>query len=644
MGKKTEQLSLYLTSFDEGFLEDYAGSLITNPEVALVELVANSWDAGATKVEIKWPSEIGGDFEILDNGTGMSKEKFLKIWPKLNYNRVKNEGSVVKFPEKNMNINRPAYGRNGKGRHSLFCFSDDYIIETWQKSQSIIFQVRKTTGNTIFEFNPIKEYEKEGNGTKLSCQLINSYIEETLIKEILGSKFITDPNFNIYINGDKVDLINLDEDIGIHEIQIPDEKEIVTIYHIVSKSGRLSRQHGVAWWVNNRLVGKHSWDGYEGAYLDGRTKEAHEHTFIINADILKNEVEADWSGFKKTSRAKKIIEFIEPKVFSLIRELMKKSRKEVKLSVLSENKENVEKLSQLSKEKLGKYVDDLQERCPRMTNKDLSNAIDVFTQLELSRSGYGLLQQLVSFSPDQFDELQDVLEKWSITEAKVVLDELYNRLELINKIETLSADPTADELHELHPLIEKGLWIFGPEYEGVKYFSNRRILTILREHFNKKLKQKEVKSPLKRPDFVVFPDSSISSHESNSFDDRGEVSGTAKIIIIELKKGGSRITLKESTQAYEYAEILQKSGQIDKSTEITCFVIGNKVDVTGWSSQDKKIIINPRPFNTIIKQANARTFYLIEKLKEVKGVEYIEDEEIKELFKQKNLAFFQESH
>jgi hypothetical protein len=44
-----EQSTLY---FDERFLESYAGSIITDPATAIVELVANCWDAYATEVSI----------------------------------------------------------------------------------------------------------------------------------------------------------------------------------------------------------------------------------------------------------------------------------------------------------------------------------------------------------------------------------------------------------------------------------------------------------------------------------------------------------------------------------------------------------------------------------------------------------------
>lgn len=43
------------TLFDDRFLDKHAGAIISDLAVALVELVANAWDAYATRVEIQWP-------------------------------------------------------------------------------------------------------------------------------------------------------------------------------------------------------------------------------------------------------------------------------------------------------------------------------------------------------------------------------------------------------------------------------------------------------------------------------------------------------------------------------------------------------------------------------------------------------------
>ena len=37
----------------------------------------------------------------------------------------------------------------------------------------------------------------------------------------------------------------------------------------------------------------------------------------------------------------------------------------------------------------------------------------------------------------------------------------------------------SDELHELQPIFEKALWIFGPDYDTIQYTSNKPLITVL---------------------------------------------------------------------------------------------------------------------------------------------------------------------
>jgi hypothetical protein len=105
--------------FEEDYLIRTLGSLATAPEIALAELVANAWDAGATIVDIFIPEIKGENIIIEDNGIGLTKEEFYNRWMKLGYNRIKHQGKKVRFP-KSVDLQRYAYGRNGVGRHGCY--------------------------------------------------------------------------------------------------------------------------------------------------------------------------------------------------------------------------------------------------------------------------------------------------------------------------------------------------------------------------------------------------------------------------------------------------------------------------------------------------------------------------------------------
>ena len=175
---------------------------------------------------------------------------------------------------------------------------------------------------------------------------------------------------------------------------------------------------------------------------------------------------------------------------------------------------------------------------------------------------------------EDVDKLYALLGQWSVVDIKTVMDELDYRLQFIHELETLIARGGADELHELQPVFEKALWIFGPEMESKDFLSNRSLSTVL----SVLLKDKVTEGSSKRPDFVILPDTSLGVYAQDGFDARGEASGFEKIVIIELKKGDYQLRSEEMNQAHGYANAIRKSGQVGSTTPIVCRIIGSSLD------------------------------------------------------------------
>lgn len=576
----------------------------------------------------------------------MTRDEFEERWNKLTYDRLKVQGPTVKIPESDKNIERKVFGRNGKGRHSLFCFSNKYYVETWKEGLKSKFTVTRTYSDVLYTVEFVETIPFKGHGTKISCNFKNGLIKQDLldvdkVREILGSKFIVDPTaFEIFVNNERINSVDLISHASEHELVIPDEG-IVKIFVIDSKSpGRTTKQHGVAWWVNNRLVGEHSWKDFKGSYLDGRRTAARRYTIIVMADILENEVKEDWTGFEDTDRVKEITNIIIEFISETVADIMHDVFVEIKMEILEQQKENLMQASPSSRNVIGSFMNHVQKRYPPIKDKDLANIVDVLFKMEASKSKYRLLQQLAQLSPDHMDSLSEILDEWDIMDAKIVLDELKDRLDIIEKMQHLVENPDTDELHELQPLFAHGLWIFGPEYESREFLSNRSLTTVIRTFFDKK-GVKCLQNPRNRPDFVALADSSIGAYSSDKYDGNGEVSGIDKVLIVELKKGGSKITLENKVQAIKYALDIQIAGKVTQNTKMICYVLGAKVDlIASQPSAEGSIEVIPRPYSTILNQAHARTFNLMKKIQEYKHIDYTEteDPEIKEILKQKTLA------
>jgi hypothetical protein len=627
--KNSDNQQPLFPTFGAGFLQDHAGLIVSNPNIAIVELVANSWDAGADLVQIRWPDSVNGQLTIEDNGTGMTFEEFSERWLELSYNRVEAQGDDVVFPLVNRTSKRKAFGRNGKGRHSMFCFSDEYRVETWRNGIANVFAVTRQYREFPFQVKPLEEFEKEGSGTIISGDLLYHHIPINDLASLIASKFIADPSFEILINDTKVELTDLRELSETQELQVEDLGEIKVHLIDSQRRGRTSKQHGVAWWVNKRLVGDFSWRGYDdNLYLDARTSEAKRYTFVVEADILLDQVKADWSDFLDTEVVKKVQDIAKEYILGRINELFKNVRRERKVEALSNSKDTLKDLSPVARYNVGSAIDQIQSKSPTITQRDLTALVEVMSTMEQSRSKYSLLGQLSKLDSADIDGLNRLLETWTVTEALIVMDELDQRLKLISTLSKLVEDPSADELHEIHPLIGKGLWIFGPEYEAISFLSNRTLNTIIEGTFGGAVVP--LKSPKRRPDYIALPNSTLGVYASDSYDDRGEVWGFDKVLIVELKRGGFEISRKERQQAGEYANEIRKGSRVSKSTQIIGFVLGAKIsdDAVDSITEGPMTTIYTRTYEAVIRQAHARTFNLQKRLEEVNKEYKFQDAEV----------------
>lgn len=79
---------LFETTYEENFLRRDLGAIVYRPDIALTELVANAYDAGASTVKIIVPDALDGTLVIEDNGVGMTENHFRQRWMMLRYNRL----------------------------------------------------------------------------------------------------------------------------------------------------------------------------------------------------------------------------------------------------------------------------------------------------------------------------------------------------------------------------------------------------------------------------------------------------------------------------------------------------------------------------------------------------------------------------
>jgi len=607
--------------FEEGYLVRTLGALVHSPDIALTELVANAWDAGATQVDIFIPEDYRQKLIVSDNGTGLSKEQFEQRWMKLGYDRLKHQGKNVLFPP-GVKGKRLAYGRNGVGRHGLLCFGSEYTVITSHGGNTSRFLVTTLNEEQPFVIKEASFEKTKATGTRLEVTVTKNLPKAEKILNIISARFLHDPNFVVSINKQTVELEEHSGLINTTELQVDNIK--LTAHFIDSlRASKSTVYQGIAFWQSNRLVGEPSWIlGFE-AVVDGRTTFAKRYTVVIKTDDLADYVYEDWTGFKKIAIMDKVYKVVAEYVYKMFGEIAKENIEETKLQVANDFKREIADLSALGKYEIGEVIETITLLHPTARPESLNIAVEAVINLEKTRSGKELLAKLAKLSDSDIDGLKNLLDKWSIKDALIVLDEIHNRLSVIEAIRKLSKDENVDELHVLHPLVTDARWLFGPEFESAEYASNRQLHSAVQAVFKKRISKESFNNYKQRPDIVLLNDATASVTGTEFFDNDSNLATVNKVLIIELKRGAFKLTRAERNQAQGYVEDFVNCGSLIGSPYVEAFVVGDKfgeklTPISTVKNENNVELGKVRitTFSQLVDTAEKRLFGLRQKLNE----------------------------
>ena len=236
--------------------------------------------------------------------------------------------------------------------------------------------------------------------------------------------------------------------------------------------------------------------------------------------------------------------------------------------------------------------------------------------MEQANSKFSLMEKLSKITPGNIDDLDDILSEWSVADAKIVFKEISERIKVLERMESIVNDKETLEVQVLQPLIGHNLWIFGPEFDSCSFTSNKSITKVMRELFGAK-----VNSDIHRPDFVILPkEGTVGVYSADAFDYKnssGESRGLSKVVIVELKRGGSSIGPEEIGQAAGYAIKLKNTGNIPGSPQYLCYVVGSKLEQgADVQTNGPDITTIPIQYDALINAADARLLGIRKKIEE----------------------------
>ena len=604
--------------FEEDYIFRNNKSITNNNDIALTELVANAWDAGARNVDITIPLEEHELISIEDDGIGMTDEEFHERWMTLNYNRQKRQGASVLFPDEGENSKRIAYGRNGVGRHGMFCFANSYKIETWKDGVSNIYDIATSHGNSPYKIINHTIDTKDGHGTKISAFVDRHLPDANAMTDILSARFMYDPKFVVKINGKNIDLSQHKGVIYEKEFITKANAKLMMTIVDSEKTAAKSQQHGIAFWVSGRLVGQPSWTWGKITFLDGRLKVAKRYTIIIKTDDLIDYVLPDWSGFSESANMISHYQSIKVEVDEFIKNVMREQLGEIRLETIKESMDDLEELNIAGQRNISSFIEKITEENPVVSQEYLQAAVNALISIEKSKKGEELLAKLGEMSTDQLDKLADILSTWNVDDIATVIGEIDKRIVVIEAIQRIYNNKETDELHTLHPLVLNSKWLFGAQYDSPMFVSNSALTTVVKSLFkDEDYDLSEIDNPRKRPDIVALKKYSLKAVCTDRIDmDAGEIMKPDQILLIEVKRGGFEITDEEVSQTEYYVRQIRKSAVLHSSATIDAYVVGEKLGDVDSQKITSSGRIHAVTYGHLVETASAKLFRLRERLQE----------------------------
>jgi hypothetical protein len=616
---------LQTSMFEEDYLLRELGQVAHVPQVALTELVANAWDAGATRVDLILPAEIGGTLTVTDDGHGMTPDLFKKRWMTLRYNREKHQGLKVEYPAGRQGRPRIAYGRNGVGRHGLLCFADEYEVETWRDGTLATFLVGTESGPSPFVLRKEKLGKRTGSGTRLSVQVARKLPDADEILTVLAARFIHDPEFVIRVNGSSRRFADIEGRVSEETLQLSNGRSATVIVIDSTRLNHNSIHQGIAFWVQRRLVGSPSWAIGQIANFDGRTRFARRYKVIVDTEgfDVRADIEADWTAFRNTDAVQELYKAAAEHITKVAQDLAAEIVEAASEDALAQNRTELAALGLGARQEVAEFTKIVAQTHPTISPEFLATAVKAVIHLEKTKSGAALLQKLATLSHDDVDGLDRLLDEWTVKDALRVLDEIDSRLSVIETIQRLADDPDTDELHTLHPLILRSRWIFGAEFESQEYCSNATLKTVARKLFQSS--EAKFINEKRRPDIVVLPDKTTWQMTALEGFDPADPTLTQlqQILVIELKKGGFELTRKEINQADDYVQDINASGVLSGKPYICAWVVGSRI--ASGVEKDKRLgtpeygRVRAASFGTLVDTANRRLLKMRDVLAERYG-------------------------
>jgi len=532
------------------------GENYTSSERALRELVDNAWDAEAKVVHISLPDIlVEGPIVVTDDGSGMKEQELRQEYLNIASPRFSRKG------EKTPTLQRTVKGRRGIGKFAGLSLAEKMEVDTRSHATRTRLVVSKTallSAGKDIELVPlpidINHCDVTEHGTTVTLTVLNqnlNYPKADKLKEILAYDYGREPDFQVFINGERVLRHDIQGITFTREYNLANGKKAIATYTISDKPvpGRMA---GIVLRAGEKSVGRpHHWGLEHDEQLSDRLRSR-----------IVGEVKVEPSAIELTAAGGDVIE--SDKAFEQLTQSLQQDIK-ADLTETHTNEVNLAKgrWTQLMRRRLESVPEHRRLIVEERLEKLISRSYQEGEKEERITVLVGLVMDALEM--DEYwtvcREIEDAekidvfhfaraLDKFGLTDLAFIAQQTKRRTEFLDHLDKLATDPKTTE-KQMHIALQNSLWVFGSEYSLMA--SNRQLQGIIEDY---------TKQAYPGSDGADRPDLLLVANVEN------------RHLLIEFKRPSIAVGRDAEAQAKKYADTL--TGQLGIEMEI--FIVGGEVD------------------------------------------------------------------
>jgi hypothetical protein len=497
------------------------GETYRSSELAIKELVDNSWDADAENVWITLPAIVSGEPIIVrDDGTGMTEQEVRSEYLSVARDRTSAKGEFTSH------YKRPVKGRRGIGKFAGLMVADQMTLQTCARGRSTRLEMPRNTLATA-----ARDLEKD-----LNQRL--TFPDEERLKQLLVLEYGREDHFAIWVNDGRVTV----DDIPGQQYQYETVLQYagpVRLLFKVSPEKKPLRHHGIALRVRSKIVGRPRLFGLDDDPDVPKSTLKRLYGEVI-ADKLIDEVTADWSAIVENSKGYAELEnFVCP---FLKEQLQRTFRQDFAAQHARVQREINRRLSQLP-ENRRQYATKAIERIMHQFYGEKEERIQSIVSVVLDALEHDeywqVLREIERTSKSEVQLFAESLGNFGLVEIALIGRQAQSRLRFLDFLDQLAANASTRE-KEMHTAFENNLWVLGSDFSLLN--SNATLKRIVLENVGVLFNGPSAST---RPDLLLL----------SGLD--------PKHVLVEFKRPSHIITRDDQLQAEKYRDNLAQFRPMD---------------------------------------------------------------------------------